>query len=128
VTHVIGLWLPVAVCMAAMYYGAAMPIVPTPIAHWFTDTALHVGAYMLLSLLSVRAVAAGRWRGVTARALLLASAISMLHGLSVEWMQMYVPTRFAEWRDVWNDAAGTALGIGGASAWSIMRRKVRHDL
>ena len=35
--------------------------------------------------------------------------ISMAHGLSVEWIQMYVPTRFAEWRDVWNDAAGAAV-------------------
>ena len=31
---------------------------------------------------------------------------------------MYVPTRFAEWRDVWNDAAGAA-GLGAAWAWGI---------
>ena len=51
----------------------------------------------------------------------------MAHGLSVEWIQMYVPTRFAEWRDVWNDAAGAALGLGAAWAWGIMRGK-SHDL
>jgi VanZ family protein len=121
---VIGLWLPVAVCMAAMYYGAAAAMPPTaPIANWLTDTALHVGGYLLLSILTLRAVAGARWRAVTPRTLLLAAAISMLHGLSVEWMQMYLPTRFAEWRDVWNDAAGTALGLGPAWAWSIMRRQ-----
>jgi hypothetical protein len=36
---------------------------------------------------------------------------------------MYVPTRVAEWRDVWNDAAGTAVGLGAAWAWSIMSGK-----
>ena len=119
----IGLWLPVAVCMAAIYYGATMPLVPATIANWFTDTMLHMGGYVVLSLLTVRATAGGHASGVTARAMLVAFIISMLHGLSVEWLQMYVPTRFAEWRDVWNDAAGTAVGVGAAWAWSIMRRK-----
>lgn len=119
----IGLWLPVAACMAVMYYGAVVPAAPAPIANWFTDTALHVGGYFLLSILAVRAAAGGRWGGVTPRTLLIAAAISMLHGLSVEWLQMYVPTRFAEWRDVWNDAAGTVLGLGAAWAWGIMRRQ-----
>ena len=124
----ISLWLPVAVCMAAMYYGAAMPQVPAAITDWFTDTMLHMGGYVLLTMLTVRALAGGRARGVTARALWLAFVIAMLHGLSVEWMQMYVPTRFAEWRDVGNDLAGTVVGLGVAWAWSIMRRKVRDDL
>jgi VanZ family protein len=109
--------------MAAMYYGAAMPVVPEPVANWFTDTILHVGAYVVLSMLTVRATSGGHVRGLTSGATFLALVISMLHGLSVEWMQMYVPTRVAEWRDVWNDAAGTAVGLGSAWAWSIMRRK-----
>ena len=119
----IGLWLPVAVCMAAIYIGATTPLVPATITDWFTDTMHHMGGYSLLSVLTVRATAGGHARGVTARAMLIACIISMLHGLSVEWVQMYVPTRFAEWRDVWNDAAGTAVGLGAAWAWSIMRRK-----
>ena len=118
-----GLWLPVAVYMAALYYGAAMPNVPAPITDWFGDTMLHAGGYVVLSLLTVRATAGGRARGVTGPALVLAFVISMLHGLSVEWMQMYVPNRFAEWRDVGNDVAGTVVGLGVARAWSIMRRK-----
>jgi VanZ family protein len=109
--------------MAVIYYGAAMPVVPQPVANWFTDTILHVGAYVVLSMLTLRATAGGRVRGLTSRAIVVASVISMLHGLSVEWMQMYVPTRVAEWRDVWNDAAGTAVGLGAAWAWSIMSGK-----
>lgn len=123
----IGLWLPVAIYMAAIYYGATLPVVPGPIGYWFSDTLLHAGGYAALALLTVRATARGRWAGLNRRALLTAFVISMVHGLSVEWIQMYVPTRFAEWRDVWNDAAGTALGLVAAWAWGTMRRK-SHDL
>ncbi len=122
----ISLWLPVAIFMAVIYYGATGPTVPA-VANLFTDTLLHAGAYTLLALLTLRATARGRWAGVTPAALLTAFLIAMAHGLSVEWIQMYVPTRFAEWRDVWNDAWGTALGLGAAWAWGTMRRK-SHDL
>ena len=44
---VIGLWLPVAVFMAAIYYGAALPQCPGP-ADWFSDTVLHAGGYAVL--------------------------------------------------------------------------------
>ena len=122
----ISLWLPVALYMAAIYYGATLPVVPAPIGYWLSDTLLHAGGYAVLALLTLRATANGRWAGLTRTALLTAFVISMAHGLSVEWIQMYVPTRFAEWRDVWNDAAGTAFGLGAAWAWGTMRRK-SHD-
>jgi VanZ family protein len=124
---VIGLWLPVAVLMAAIYYGATVPHVPAPIDHWFSDTVLHAGAYTVMALLTLRAMAKGGWAGVTRRTMIAAFVIAMLHGLSVEWIQMYVPTRFADWQDVWNNAAGAAAGLGIAWAWGIMRRQ-SHDL
>jgi VanZ family protein len=124
---VISLWLPVAIFMAAIYYGATMPQEPAPIGYWLSDTLLHAGGYMVLALLTLRATARGRWAGLTRTALVTAFLISMAHGLSVEWIQMYVPTRFADWRDVWNNAAGTAVGLGAAWAWGTMRGK-SHDL
>jgi VanZ family protein len=113
--------------MAAIYYGATAPDVPAPVGDWFSDTVLHAGAYTVMALLTLRATAKGRRAGVTRGTMIAAFAISMLHGVSVEWIQMYVPTRFAEWRDVWNDAAGAAAGLFLAWAWSIMRRQ-SHDL
>jgi VanZ family protein len=113
--------------MAVIYYGATIPLVPAPIGDWFSDRVLHAGGYTILALLALRATAGGRWAGVTRRAMLLAFVIAMLHGLSVEWIQMYVPTRFAEWRDVWNNAAGAAIGLGAAWAWGTMTGK-SHDL
>ena len=113
--------------MAAIYYGAAAPDVPAAVDDWFSDTVLHAGAYTVMALLTLRATAHGRWAGVTRGTMIAAFVISMLHGASVEWIQMYVPTRFAEWRDVWTNAAGAAAGLGLAWAWSIMRRQ-SHDL
>ena len=123
----IRLWLPVAVYMAAIYYGATMPVVPAPVSNWFSDTVLHAGGYTVMALLTLRATSGGTRRGMTRAAMLTAFVIAMLHGLSVEWIQMYVPTRFAEWRDVWNDAAGALVGLGVAWAWGIMKGK-SHDL
>ena len=123
----IGRWLPVAAFMAVIYYGATTPDEPASIGDWFSDTLLHAAGYTVLTLLTLRATAGGRWAGVTRRAMIAAFVIAMLHGVSVEWIQMYVPTRFAEWRDVWNDAAGAVAGLGAAWAWGIMRRQ-SHDL
>jgi VanZ family protein len=120
------LWLPVVLCMALMYWGATTPVVPG-IPDFLTDTLLHAGAYTVLALLTLRATTGGRWTGVTRKAMLLAFVIAMLHGLSVEWIQIYIPTRVAEWRDVANDLLGTVAGLGAAWAWGIMRRQ-SHDL
>jgi VanZ family protein len=120
---VIRLWLPVAVYMAAIYYGATLPVMPEPMGYSFPDTFLHAAGYTVMALLALRATARAQWRHVTALPIALAFMVSVLHGVSVEWMQLYVPTRTAEWRDVLNDAAGAAAGLGAAWAWGIMRRK-----
>lgn len=123
----IRLWAPVAIYMAAIFYGASLSTVPGPVASWFSDTFLHAGGYFGLGLLTLRAVARGRWAAVTPGALVIAWGIAVLHGAAVEWMQMYVPTRMAEWRDLVNDAVGAGLALGAAGAWGIIRRTSRAD-
>ncbi len=113
--------------MAAIFYGATMSSVPGPIGSWFSDTFLHTAGYSGLALVTVRAVARGRWTGVTLGGLVIAWVISVLHGAAVEWLQMYVPTRTAEWRDLVNDAIGAGLALGAAGAWGIMRSTSRDD-
>jgi VanZ family protein len=113
--------------MAAILYGSLMPTVPGPVTDTFSDTALHGGGYFLLALITLRAVARGRWPGVTLWALLVAWGISMAHGAAVEWLQMYFPPRMAEWRDLGNDALGAGLALGLAGAWGIMRSTSRAD-
>ena len=106
--------------MGAIYWGAALPVVPTPV-QGISDTVLHMSGYAGLALLTLRATAKGRWAGVTTFALVLAFAIAVIHGLTVEWEQMYVPSRFAEWRDVRNDVIGALAGLAPAWAWSKIR-------
>jgi len=113
---VIGLWGPVAVYMAAIYYGAGMSQVPGPAAQ-VSDTVLHVSGYAGLAILTLRAVAGGRWSGVTSRTMALALVIATVHGMSVEVEQMFVPSRMAEWRDVGNDILGALAGLVAVWAW-----------
>jgi VanZ family protein len=124
---VILLWTPVVVYMAAIFYGASMSQVPGPVGNWFSDTFLHTGGYSGLALLTIRALARGRWAGVTMTTLAGAFVISLLHGAAVEWMQMYVPTRMAEWRDLGNDAVGALVALVAVWAWGIMRAASRAD-
>ena len=114
------LWLPVAAWMAAIWYGAGMPQMPGPVAS-VSDTILHSSAYSGMVLLLVRALAGGRRSGVTGTVLLLALVIATLHGMSVEWEPMYIPSRSAEWRDVGNDVIGGSIGVALAWAWSKIR-------
>ena len=112
----IGLWGPVAVYMAAIYYGAGMAQVPGPAAQ-VSDTVLHMSAYAGLAAVTLRAVAGGRWSAVTYRTMALALLIAVAHGISVEVEQMFMPTRMAEWRDVGNDVLGALAGLGAVWAW-----------
>ena len=116
----IGLWLPVALWMGAIYWGAATPSVPTAVQD-ISDTIMHMSGYAGLALLALRAVARGRLVNVTAAAVAIAFVIAIVHGLTVEWMQMYIPERVAEWRDVGNDAIGALAGLAPAWAWSKIR-------
>lgn len=116
----IGLWLPVIAWMGAIYWGAALPVVPSPV-QGFSDTVLHMAGYAGLAVLSLRATSGGRWSGVTAKALAIAFAIAVVHGLTVEWEQMYIPSRYAEWRDVGNDVIGALVGLVPAWAWGKIR-------
>lgn len=113
--------------MAAIFYGASLSSVPGPVDSWFSDTFLHTGGYFGLALVTLRAVARGRWPGVTLGTMLAAWCIAVVHGAAVEWMQMYVPSRTAEWRDLRNDAIGAVLALVLAGAWGIMRGTSRAD-
>jgi VanZ family protein len=113
---VIGLWLPVVAWMAAIFYGAALPATPAPVAG-FSDTVMHMGGYAGLAMLTLRATAGGRWSGVTPRSMALAFLIAVAHGAGVEIEQLFVPSRFAEWRDLGNDAIGALAGLFAVWAW-----------
>ena len=102
------------------YYGSTTGSVPGRRGTCPTRCPAHLG-YAGLAILALRATSRGTWAGVTLGALALALVIATVHGLSVEWLQMRVPTRSAEWRDVVNDVLGALLGLLPVWAWSKIR-------
>ncbi len=71
---------------------------------------LHVGEYLMLGFLVVRAVA---WNSaVRAGNALLAAGISLLYALSDEIHQIYVPGRAFQVADLLLDLTGILIGVG----------------
>ena len=121
-TRLASLWLPVAAYMGAIYYVSGQSSLPGGVEA-IPDTALHAIGYGGLALVALRAVAGGRWAGVTLATLAIAWIISTGYGVTDEWHQMHVPGRTAEWRDLRNDAAGALVALGTAGAWGIINRR-----
>ena len=118
--HLLWLWLPVVVYMAAIFVASSSsnPPVPSDV----TDVSLHTVAYFGLTMLLIRALARGAWSGVTLTTLAAAWAIAVLYGVTDEWHQSFVPNRQAELRDVGSDAIGAFVAATVVGAWGIIRR------
>ncbi len=106
--------------MAGIFIVSAMPDPPMP--GNLPDRSLHEAAYFGLVVLVIRALAGGRWSGVTATRLTVAWVITVVYGATDEWHQSLVPTRHAELRDLAADAIGAFLGAIVVGAWGIIRR------
>jgi VanZ family protein len=114
------LWLPVAVYMAAIFFGSSLSDPPMPSD--VPDVSLHEAAYFGLTLLVIRALARGRWSGVTLATLAGAVAIAVAYGVTDEYHQSFVPNRHAELRDLGADAIGASAAAIVVGAWGIIRR------
>ncbi len=121
-TRLASLWLPLAAYMGAIFYFNGQSSLPGGVEA-IPDTVLHGIGYGGLALVALRAVAGGRWAGVTLTTLAMAWAISTGYGVTDEWHQMHVPGRAAELRDLRNDAAGALLALGATGAWGIINRR-----
>jgi VanZ family protein len=118
--QVLSLWLPVVLYMSAIFYASSLTSLPTP--EEVSDKTLHFVVYGGLALVVLRAVAGGRWAGVTPTALVASWVIATLYGVTDEWHQTWTEGRTPEIADVAADALGAVMGAGAAGAWSIIRR------
>lgn len=114
------LWLPVVLYMAGIFFASSIPDPPVPSD--VSDVSLHEAAYFGLTLLLIRALARGEWRGVTLTTLMLAWAVAVAYGASDEFHQSFVPNRHAELRDLGSDALGAVAAVVVVGAWGIIRR------
>jgi VanZ family protein len=116
----LSLWLPVALYMAAIF--AASSLSNPPVPSEVPDVSLHEIAYAGLTLVTIRALARGRWNDVTAVVLAGAWTIAVLYGVTDEFHQSFVPERHAELRDLRSDAIGALVAVVAVKAWGIIRR------
>jgi VanZ family protein len=114
------LWAPVIAYMAGIFYASSIPDPPVPAN--VSDVSLHEAAYFGLTLLVIRALARGRWSGVTLTTLAGAWLIAVAYGATDEWHQSFVPNRTSEWRDLGSDAIGAFVATAVVGAWGIIRR------
>lgn len=106
--------------MGAIFYASSLSAPPTP--ENVSDKTLHLVAYGGLTLLLIRALAGGRWSGVTPRALAVACVLTLTYGVSDEWHQTSTEGRTPELADVAADATGAVLAACVAGACSIIGR------
>lgn len=113
-----GLWVPVALYMAAIFYVSSLPE-PPPIPTG-SDKPLHLSAYFGLTIVVIRAVAGGLARRIGIRTAVVALLIAIGYGVTDEVHQMFVPGRSADVYDLLSDAAGAVAGTAACWAWGIL--------
>jgi VanZ family protein len=74
------------------------------------DLLLHGGAYFVMALLAVRALARGVREPASLGALVGGVAIAVVYGASDEWHQSFVRERMGSWLDLAFDALGAVAG------------------
>jgi VanZ family protein len=117
----LSLWAPPVAMMAALFVSSSSVGPPLP---GRSDLVAHLVAYALLASLWIRAVAGGRWQGVTPRALGVAWIATVTFGLVDEIHQSTVAGRIAAVDDWVADAVGAALAVAVAvaAARAVARR------
>ena len=101
----------------------------TEVPGGFTDHQGHFIGYALLAVLLVRALASATWRGVGARAVVIAIVVAVLYGASDEFHQSFVTGRTAAVDDWIADAVGAIAGSLAVLAIAyLLRRRATRDV
>lgn len=118
------MWAPVAAYMLLIYAMSSLqqlPQTPGP----FTDKHWHALEYGGLAALWVRALAGGRWTGLSVRVCVAAVGAALLYAASDEWHQAYVPGRDSSLWDLLADAVGASTASASLYACGIIARSWR---
>ena len=110
-------WGPLGLYMALVFFVSSRPrpsgLDETP------DVLLHGGAYFVMALLAVRALAKGLRERASSVALFGGIAIAMVYGASDELHQSQVAARVGSWGDWVYDGIGASMA---GVALSVFRR------
>lgn len=116
----LNLWGPVILVMALIFYASSLPDPGAPPGN-ISDKAAHLLVYFPLGAALVRALAGGRAFRMTVSAIVAATILATLYGISDELHQILVPPRTPDWHDVVADCLGA---LAGASACALIARSI----
>lgn len=112
------LWAPVVAYMVLIFFASSLSDPPTPSD--VSDKSLHLSAYFVLGVLTLRAVLGGLPARVTRRGAALALLIAIGYGAFDELHQSFVPGRTADVVDLFADSVGVAAAVVVCWAWGIL--------
>ena len=115
-------WGPLVIYMLSIYAMSARPV--PEVLSSAPDKVMHLGAYFLMAILSVRAFAKGLLEPAGPGVLASGVALAVVYGASDEWHQSFVPGRDASLWDLGADAAGALLaGVALLLLWKGLSRR-----
>jgi VanZ family protein len=104
-------WLPLLLYCALIYFFSANEY-PAYIPKKFSaDKLVHFCAYAFLGMLVIRAFATLPIKDNIALLLISSILVSTLYGLSDEIHQYFVPSRYADTKDIFADLFGSIFGV-----------------
>ena len=123
-TRWLWLWGPPVGEMVVLFWISSQPDPSIPSG--VSDKTAHFAAFFVLAAVALRAMAGGRWSGVTLRAALVALAIAAGYGVLDELHQMLTPGRFPGVDDWIADALGAVTAVlVGLIAAALLRQMTR---
>jgi VanZ family protein len=120
------LWLPVVLWAGAIFAASSVSQVPALPTH-VTDKMVHAAIYGVLGAACLRALAGGRWSGVSLAVAAGSVLAATAYGATDEFHQWFVPGRSADVQDLLADLMGSASAatVILAVGWLRRRREAR---
>jgi VanZ family protein len=111
-------WGPVLIYMAVIFFVSSLHQPPLPPG--VSDKPAHAFGYFGFGVVIARAFSGGFPPRITAWQALIGLALASCYGITDEVHQHFVPGRSAEVADWMSDSIGSAIGLFGCWAWSII--------
>jgi VanZ family protein len=112
--------------MGVIFYVSSLHEPPLPPG--VSDKPAHAFGYLGFGLVIARAIGGGLPLRITMRQALVGLALAAFYGVTDEVHQRFVPGRSADIVDWFSDCIGSAIGLFGSCAWSIISRSRRSSV
>jgi VanZ family protein len=104
-----GFWLPVLAYVCIIFAASSQPHLQSPLRFVNGDKIAHLGEYLVLGLLLVRALRATLRVSRPLFAAMIAIGLVVIVGASDEYFQSFIPGRMSDVFDVMADVLGGAI-------------------